>query len=244
MEETNKRFSSKERAKIISCGIILGLLLIFFLVSALLQLFGVHIIWRINWSWYVVFVTAFHLSEFFITAVYRKDELKFDSYLVNQSPEYEIAMITGMAEYWIEYFFLPVLRYHWITFWLGFTLCLGGGLLRAFAEIQMQGNFNHHIQTTKQASHQLVTTGLYSFFRHPAYTGWFYFSIGTQILLNNPVCTVLYAGASWYFFYDRIPYEERLLLDFFPEYESYRERTHVLIPFIPKVKKPLLSSRV
>lgn len=212
----------------------------------------------------MVFVTAFHLSEFLITAVYRKDELTFDcrfqrgfstvAYLVNQSTEYEIAMIAGMAEYWIEYFFVPILRYHWITFWLGFTLCLGGGLLRAIAEIQMQGNFNHHIQTKKQASHQLVTTGLYSyclffsfhcrFFRHPAYTGWFYFSIGTQILLNNPVCTVLYTGASWYFFYDRIPYEERLLLDFFPEYESYREQTHVLIPFIPRVKKPLISFRV
>ena len=50
MEETNKRFSSKEKAKIISCGIILGLLLIFFLVSALLQLFGVHIIWRVRFN--------------------------------------------------------------------------------------------------------------------------------------------------------------------------------------------------
>ena len=50
MEETNKRFSSKEKAKIISCGIILGLLLIFFLVSAILQLFGVHIIWRVRFN--------------------------------------------------------------------------------------------------------------------------------------------------------------------------------------------------
>ena len=168
------------------------------------------------------------------------------AYLVNQSTAYEIAMITGMAEYWIEFFFVPVLRYHWITFWLGFTLCLCGGLLRAVAEIQMQGNFNHHIQTTKQASHQLVTTGLYSYFHSKAALLQVFPPprLYRLVLLLDRHAEILYAGASWYFFYDRIPYEERLLLDFFPEYENYREQTHVLIPFIPKVKKPLISSRV
>ena len=72
---------------------------------------------QINWSLYVVFVTAFHLSEFVITAVYRKAELCFDctcdapiqslAYLVNQSPEYEVAMITGILEFWIEFFLVP-----------------------------------------------------------------------------------------------------------------------------------------
>ena len=170
---------------------------------------------------------------------------------MNQSREYEIAMITGMAEFWVEYLAFPILRLNWFTFWLGFFLCLSGGLLRAVAEIQMQGNFNHHIQTSKSEEHQLVTTGLYSyrlmrcvicrFFRHPAYTGWFYFSIGTQVLLNNPICTLLYMGAAWYFFYDRIPYEERFLLSFFSEYEEYRNHTHIFIPFIPKVQKPLAN---
>ena len=72
---------------------------------------------QINWSLYVVFVTAFHLSEFLITSVFRKAELCFDcpdpltplsvAYLVNQSTEYEVAMATGMLEYWVEYFLVP-----------------------------------------------------------------------------------------------------------------------------------------
>ena len=63
------------------------------------------------------------------------------------------------------------------------------------------------------------------------------------MLLNNPLCTIAYAAASWYFFYMRIPYEERTLLHFFPEYREYRERTHVFIPFIPKVESfPLCSN--
>lgn len=107
------------------------------------------------------------------------------------------------------------LRMNMYTLWIGFALCLGGGLLRACSEIQMKGNFSHHIETSKSEEHQLVKTGIYScllffrvtrsVFRHPSYTGWFYFSIGTQVLLNNPFCFVAYVGASWYFFYVRIP---------------------------------------
>lgn len=70
---------------------------------------------------YVLFMTAFHLSEFFIAATYRKNEVCFDcshcscfyhllAYLVNQSTAYEIALITGIVEYWIEYFYPPYVR--------------------------------------------------------------------------------------------------------------------------------------
>lgn len=138
------------------------------------------------------------------------------------------------------------LRVNSITFWIGFFLCLCGGLLRAMGEIQLGKNFNHRIRIQKSEEHELITTGLYSFrcifhfifsfFRHPAYTGWFYFSIGTQVLLNNPLCIIAYAIASWYFFYKRIPYEESLLLSFFPEYRNYREKTYIFIPFIPQTE--------
>ncbi|KAM7455046.1 hypothetical protein BLSTO_04199 [Blastocystis sp. subtype 1] len=150
-------------------------------------------------------------------------------------------MITGMVEYWVEFFFVPALRMNVFSLWIGLSLCLAGGLLRACSEIQMKNNFNHMIQTEKTASHQLVTTGIYSYLRHPAYTGWFYFSIGTQVLLNNPFCSVAYAIASWYFFYVRIPIEEKYLLGFFSDYEAYRSRTHIFIPFIPMVHLQLAS---
>ena len=42
-------------------------------------------------------------------------------------------------------------------------------------------SFNHYIQTTKAESHKLVTTGVYAWSRHPAYVGWFYWSLGTQV---------------------------------------------------------------
>lgn len=45
-----------------------------------------------------------------------------------------------------------------------------------------------------------------SYFRHPSYFGFFIWSIGTQVLLINPVCTVGYTVVTWRFFRDRIPY--------------------------------------
>ena len=81
--------------------------------------------------------------------------------------------------------------------------------------------------------HRLVTTGVYSVLRHPSYCGWFWWSLGTQVLLANPVCLFLYALLSWRFFRDRIPFEEATLGAFYPrEYPSYRARTHVGTPFI------------
>jgi hypothetical protein len=61
--------------------------------------------------------------------------------------------------------------------------------------------------------------------RHPSYFGWFWWSIGTQILLQNPLSVVAYSYASWSFFKGRIEYEERTLCAQFPgEYEKNAKR--------------------
>ena len=53
------------------------------------------------------------------------------------------------------------------------------------------------------------------------------------MLLANPVCLLAYTAATWHFFYDRIPYEEALLVQFFGEaYRQYRKRTHIGIPLV------------
>lgn len=59
------------------------------------------------------------------------------------------------------------------------VLC-GEGLRKA-AMLTAGSNFNHIVQNEKAQSHVLVTGGVYAFFRHPSYVGWFYWSIGTQV---------------------------------------------------------------
>lgn len=143
----------------------------------------------------------------------------------------------------------------------GALLTLAGELTRFIGECTLKQNFTHIIRVQKASNQQLIKTGIYKYrlvfhdrmcsryLRHPAYTGWFYFVIGTQIVLGNFVCFILYCFAAWYFFADRIPYplllslilsfhhsctyEEDLLEQFFPgEYEEYKKTTHIFIPYI------------
>ncbi len=64
---------------------------------------------------------------------------------------------------------------------VGLVLVLGGEILRKDAMVTAASNFNHYVQHVKQDGHQLVEKGVYSLFRHPAYVGWFYWSVGTQV---------------------------------------------------------------
>lgn len=126
-------------------------------------------------------------------------------------------------------------------FWIiGGVLCLGGEILRKVSMLTAHSNFNHVVQFTKAKEHELVTWGVYSLMRHPSYVGWFWWSIGTQLILSNPICTILYAMASWKFFSDRIFMEEITLLNFFGEdYHEYQKRVPTGLPFIRGYKVDL-----
>ncbi len=64
---------------------------------------------------------------------------------------------------------------------VGLFMVVGGEVLRKLAMFTAVTNFNHYIQHEKQDGHVLVTHGVYSYCRHPAYVGWFYWSVGTQV---------------------------------------------------------------
>lgn len=98
---------------------------------------------------------------------------------------------------------------------IGFVMVLVGHAFRVAALFTAGSNFNHRIQFYKEDKHELVTTGVYSWSRHPSYFGWFMWSAGTQIMLLNPLSIILFIGTSWYFFRQRIDIEEELLIEFF-----------------------------
>jgi protein-S-isoprenylcysteine O-methyltransferase len=100
--------------------------------------------------------------------------------------------------------------------------------------IHASTNFSHAVAFRKRTSHVLVTDGIYAWFRHPSYAGFFYWALGTQLVLQNPVSFVLYTGAMWRFFYYRTRAEERALVSFFgDDYVQYRKRVGTMIPFVP-----------
>mmetsp|Transcript_5856 Transcript_5856/g.11075 ORF Transcript_5856/g.11075 Transcript_5856/m.11075 type:complete len:124 (+) Transcript_5856:730-1101(+) len=119
---------------------------------------------------------------------------------------------------------------------IGGMLVVLGQSIRSLAMITCGESFNHIVQHSKKNNHVLIQNGIYKYLRHPSYFGFFYWSIGTQLLLGNMISAVMFAIASWFFFHRRIPYEEATLLKMFPdEYPTYRIRTYIGIPFIETI---------
>ncbi|XP_020898865.1 protein-S-isoprenylcysteine O-methyltransferase-like [Exaiptasia diaphana] len=184
-------------------------------------------------GWYMTSLSFFHFSEYIIMAIYNPKTLSIDSFLLNHSLEYKMAAVASWIEFGIEYYFFPNLKSYVFISYVGALLLIGGEITRKVAMITAQSNFTHLVQFHKKEGHVLVTTGIYSLFRHPSYVGWFYWSIGTQLTLCNPVCLFGYAVASWRFFKERIEYEEITLLNFFQyEYIDYQKKVGTGLPFI------------
>lgn len=144
--------------------------------------------------------------------------------------------------------FIGLKEINWMSN-IGLCICLLGEILRKTAILTAGSNFNHlvkhvnaeffffiilcQVQCEKSSDHVLITHGVYGWFRHPSYVGWFYWSIGTQLILMNPLCIPAYAIASWLFFRERIFVEESMLLSFFgQQYCDYQQQVGTGIPFI------------
>ncbi|KAK0075747.1 hypothetical protein PV325_006438 [Microctonus aethiopoides] len=153
---------------------------------------------------YMAILTTFHYSEFLVIAWTNPKAVSIDSFVLKHSLAYGIAACSSCGE-----------------------------ILRKLAIFTAKKNFNHLVQTEKSDNHELVTHGVYKLFRHPSYVGWFYWSIGTQLVLQNPFCLLAYAVASWRFFHDRIILEEITLLNFFgQQYVNYQKNVGTGLPFI------------
>jgi len=220
-------------------GVVLGVHVCFGLMTLYRHVTGTPSDWDgtlMQWCAYMACLSAFHLLEYFATALNQDDALSDNSFVVNHSPAYTAAALASWAEFWLETGlgragYLPFSKM--TTALVGLVMVLGGNAIRFHGMTSCGKNFSHLVMTERREDHKLVTTGIYSVLRHPAYFGWFYWSVGTQLLLGNPLCTLAYTVVSWRFFNSRIPFEESCLERFYGEdYAAYRSRTMVGIPLI------------
>ncbi|XP_053173675.1 protein-S-isoprenylcysteine O-methyltransferase [Scomber japonicus] len=190
-----------------------------------------------QFGWYMCSLSFFHYSEYLVTAIINPRSLSLDSFLLNHSVEYTLAAVSSWVEFTVEKLIVPDMKQlNWLGL-LGLFMVLCGEGLRKAAMLTAGSNFNHIVQNEKAQSHVLVTDGVYSYFRHPSYVGWFYWSIGTQVMLCNPVCILGYTIASWRFFRERIEEEELSLIHFFAEdYVEYKKRVATGLPFISGIR--------
>lgn len=136
---------------------------------------------------------------------------------------------------------LHFLRAHHIRSWhhlvntnltegyFGATACACGVILAVWARVCLGANWG--MPTAEKASPELVTSGPYTYTRHPIYAGFILAilgsAIGQTVLWAIPLLIV-----GPYFIYSARR-EERLMAEHFPlQYPGYKKRTKMLIPFI------------
>jgi protein-S-isoprenylcysteine O-methyltransferase len=167
---------------------------------------------------------------------FEPEEASFDSFLLNQNwPDYQRAIAVSVFEYLLEWTFFSEWKLGYFArsvSTMGLLMVLAGQVIRSLGMATAGGSFTHRIAESRRSNHVLVSNGIFTMLRHPAYAGWFYWSVGSQLMLLNPICTVLYTYVSWKFFSDRIPYEESMLCQMFPDYPAYARSVPIGIPGI------------
>jgi protein-S-isoprenylcysteine O-methyltransferase len=210
---------------------------VIFALGALTFVVGGFGLWW--WSTYQLgfFVAAwagFHWGEFAVTAGWNLEKCSVDSFLLDNGSMYHVANGTALLEYLLTLYFKPTSRSYPYVSQLGIILVVAGQFLRSAAMIHASTNFSHSVAFRKRESHRLVTDGVYGWFRHPSYAAFFYWALGTQLVLQNPLTFVLFAVLLWRFFYYRTRAEEKALIKFFgDDYVKYRSEVGTKIPFIP-----------
>jgi protein-S-isoprenylcysteine O-methyltransferase Ste14 len=112
-----------------------------------------------------------------------------------------------------------------VIFLLGFSVIILSMMSNEFAAPTV------HIQ--EDAGHSLADTGVYAYLRHPMYSGFLFFMMGTTLWLGSIAATglagVMVASAAIY----RIGIEEAMLEAELPGYRDYKNRVKTrFIPFV------------
>lgn len=167
-----------------------------------------HPMWRL--PAFFACLSLFHFLEFYITARYNLPAVRASSFLLfNNGRAYNVAHTLAATEILLSTYVLPLV-YRNFLFYRPYTVLLGvflvflGQITRSVAMSQAGTNFNHTPAQTHREGHELVTSGVYRWLRHPSYFGFFWWALGTQVLIGNKVCLIGYTLALWKFFHGRI----------------------------------------
>ncbi len=194
-------------------GLVLGLTV---LITLHLLIIEHNTLWRL--PFFLGSLSLFHFLEYYITAAYNTPHASIAAFLLSQNGSaYNIAHSAAMLECLLSRLFAPPSYFDLTSHLLGgpvfaetYLVPLGlvmmviGQITRSLAMVTAAGNFNHTVQARKRQGHELVTNGIYAWLRHPSYFGFFWWGLGTQIVLGNRLCLLGYAMVLWRFFSSRI----------------------------------------
>lgn len=169
-----------------------------------------HPLWRA--PFFLATLSLFHFLEYYTTARYNPSAASISAFLLSQNGSaYTIAHTLAFCESILAFLLPPLLpSFQDARAWLlavGFAMMVVGQTTRTLAMAQAGSNFNHTVQMQRKEGHELVTDGVYAWLRHPSYFGFWWWGLGTQVVLGNRICFVGYAVVLWKFFSGRIQRE-------------------------------------
>jgi len=134
-----------------------------------------------------------------------------------------LALVLINAPFWFKNPFSPLQLLSWLILAAAIFLVLRGVLL-----LQFRGAPEGHFERTTT----LVTTGTYSYLRHPMYASLFYLAWGAFLKnMTGPALLLALAATAAAYFTARIE-EKDSLVKFGEEYRDYMKRTKVFIPYV------------
>ncbi|AUS08952.1 hypothetical protein C1X05_08910 [Laceyella sacchari] len=90
-------------------------------------------------------------------------------------------------------------------------------------------NWSYTLELRK--GHQLITSGVYEYIRHPMYAAIWMWGVAQVLLLHNWIAGWSHLLSFSLLYFLRVPREEQMMLNQFgEEYQSYMNRTGRIIP--------------
>lgn len=113
---------------------------------------------------------------------------------------------------------------------VGTLAVTAGSVFIAYAVVSLGRNFSPLPQPRKK--HSLVVSGMYSYVRHPMYSGLILAAAGLAALTRNETRLAL-AALLWWLLEQKVAAEESSLMERYPdEYPEYAQRVKKFLPYI------------
>lgn len=136
--------------------------------------------------------------------------------------------------YYLQFFGLTIMPFYRTvnTQLIGLFFVAVGAAICVAARRQIGANWSHAAEYQIKKNHELVTGGIYSYIRHPIYTGLILSSIGAEMVLSSMVVLVILIFVSGLAYFQARQEEKLLLGHFGKSYADYMKRTKMFIPNI------------
>jgi protein-S-isoprenylcysteine O-methyltransferase Ste14 len=183
----------------------------------------------------VVFYSVFLFGAYHRHSAHKQND-RFERMKHEGPATFMVLRIIGMV-LWLTYFLFPVVPglFEPVRFQTGIVLQLTGLFLAVTAipmGVSVFRNLGRNITDTVQtrANHQLVTTGIYRYIRHPLYTTGFFLFFGLGLLSGIWPALILSVVVMVTLHLRTFEEERRLIAEFGERYQQYIRTTGKFFP--------------